>query len=192
MISLTAGSIEVSVRGPLTVAMPRIVIVGIPVPATRPRGNSPWTDERVANWRNVIRAALSSAPPVAPIMSPVFAIGTWRMPRPPAHFSNKALKPTAPQLPSAGSKNDIDNLEKPVYDALQDEGILARGDGQVIGHAWIKVYAPAFRGDAPPDQMPGITLELYALPDLSIDGATIKHPKPTRRIERLVAPDAIL
>jgi Holliday junction resolvase RusA-like endonuclease len=100
-------------------------------------------------WRAKVAAAavkwVKNAPDggeVADEHQPLDVVLTWSLERPAGHWGTgrnaDRLKPSAPAYPATGL--DVDKLERAVFDALQQSGVI-RNDAQIIDPLARKRYA---------------------------------------------------
>ena len=127
-------------------------VSGTPVPWGRPRvdtrrGRIHWYErESVTRWRSHVRLLSRSQRPSTPLDGPIETSLVFLLPR------TKRMKPGGRQLYYVQRKNDIDNLEKAVLDALDDDGWFG-DDGQVC-------YGPALKLYAGSEEKPGVFIRV--------------------------------
>jgi len=114
---------------------------GIPKGQPRPRafafkGHARIYDAGTAEgWKSLVANAVKPHLPPAPLEGPVRVDMIFRFPRPKRLCRKKDPPGEVPHT----AKPDIDNLEKSVFDALQQIGVF-RDDGQVCAGEVLKFY----------------------------------------------------
>jgi Holliday junction resolvase RusA-like endonuclease len=147
-------------------------VVGHPKPQPRARATSlktkgGKTHARVyepgdANeWKGFVMQAAKPHVPGVPLSGPLRVDLAFRFKRPDHHYRVKngeqtdTVKSTAPVYASWPGKNDRDNLDKAVLDALTQAGMW-RGDGIVCDGRIRKWYVNA-------GEQPGVTVRIVSL-----------------------------
>ncbi|HDZ22605.1 hypothetical protein LCGC14_0568590 [marine sediment metagenome] len=139
-------------------------VYGIPKPQPRSKpyvlkgtGKARLYDPGTAfAWRAAVRDEAIKVCPDKPIVCGVELRLTFWMPRPQHHYRTGKrageLKANAPRYHIGMNKNDLDNLEKVVMDALTDANYW-RGDGLVCRKYSEKQYG----------ERPGVEITIYEL-----------------------------
>lgn len=110
-------------------------------------------NKRTRPWRSEVISALQVQwDEREALPGPVWVRLRFYVTRPLGHFGAHGLLPSAPAFP-AGSRIDIDKLERTVLDALTQSGVL-RDDGQVVVLKSGKFYA----------ERPGVEIRVRELP----------------------------
>ena len=119
-------------------------VSGVPVPRQSVRfardGHAYQPRDRAAVWKGLVRVAALKARPPRPWEGPVKVKIFFSLPQP------KARKGWSPI-----TRPDLDNLEKPLFDAIN--GVIYRDDSQIVLKLSGKEYAA-------PGSDPGVSIEI--------------------------------
>ena len=149
----------------------RFEVFGNPLPMPRHRfrvcknasgGNfaRPYTTKEIMEWKALVYATALTHRPPSPMTGAVCVKLTFYIPRPKSHFGTGKNSETIKdryRYAHHTSKPDIDNLAKPIYDALTRAGMW-EDDRQIVVGMIFKGWSGTRRGK--------VAIEVARVPDV--------------------------